>query len=340
MKKQTQKQPEIDRNERRRRQRSGEADAERMSWLARREERREERGTGKYTLTDCMKMGRLANILFIVFIIVSVLYYYTLGKKGKAFIPFEVFAFSIEATAFVLFAVCAVWLDRLVRARGIMKGLLIAYIAVEVGLMLLEFGVFPSIQYVGLSMPLIILHVLFSAGVSLSLLMLDPQNKRLQTIVIITTVIILAGMLTHAAGYRVYASILVNAFAYIFFFTAMLRNLALDELDIDCYGDQARVSEIPSTMFADTPTMIEMPDDGPMTPKKKLKRIIHKLTPTDEKIVLTDEHEKFEYEFGVEEVDDDEYDDVYDDEYDDEYDDDFDDADDDSAEDDEDGEDA
>ena len=49
--------------------------------------------------------------------------------------------------------------------------------------------------------------------------------------------------------------------------------VALEELDIDCYGDQAKVSEISSTMFADTPTMVELPDyDGPMTLKKKLKR--------------------------------------------------------------------
>ena len=271
MKKQAQKQPEIDRNERRRRQRSGEADIAKMSWSDRREYRREHGEAKKYTLMDCMKMGRMANILFIIFIIVSVLYYYTLGKEGKGFIPFEVFAFSIEGIAFMLFTICAVWLDRLVRARGIMKGLLIAYIAVEVGLMLLEFGVFPSIRYVGLSVPLIIAHVIFSAGVSLSLLMLDPQNKKLQTIVIVTTAVILAGMLTCAAGYRVYASILVNAIAYIIFFTAMVRELALEELDIDCYGDQAKVSEISSTMFADTPTMVELPDyDCPMTLKKKL----------------------------------------------------------------------
>ena len=48
-----------------------------------------------------------------------------------------------------------------------------------------------------------------------------PQNKRMQLIVGITTCIILAGMLLGIAGYRVYATILVNAFAYIFFFTAM-----------------------------------------------------------------------------------------------------------------------
>ena len=213
----------------------------------------------------------------------------------------------------MLFAVCAVWLDRLVRARGVMKTLLIVYISVEVGLMLVEFGVIPFLSPLGKNLGIILLHVIFSAGVSLSLLMLDPQNKRLQRIVILTTAIILAGMLTAAADYRIYASILVNALAYIVFFSAMVRQLALDEMDIDCYGDQARVSEISSTMFADTPTMVEIPGlEVPVTLKQKLRRAVIRMTPSDEKIVLTDDDEKFEYEFGAD-ADEEEYEDDYED---------------------------
>ena len=220
-------------------------------------------------------------------------------------------AFSIEAIAFVLFAVCAVWLDRLVRARGVMKVLLIVYITAEVVLMLNEFGLIPFMSPVGKNTFFIIAHVIFSAGVSLSLLMLDPQNRRLQTIVIISTAIILSGMLTAIAEYRVYASILVNAVGYIVFFSAMVRQLALEEMDIDCYGDQAKVSEISSTMFADTPTMVEIPGrEVPVTLEQKLRRLKAKLTPTDERIVLTDDDKKFEYEFGADadDDDDDEYD--------------------------------
>ena len=300
-------QERTERSERRRKARSGVVAPEELSWSDRREYKREHSGARSYTLTDCMKMGRLANILFIVFIVISLIYYAVFAKTGKFFIPFEVVAFSIEAIAFVLFAVCAVWLDRLVRARGVMKVLLIVYITVEVALMLLEFGLVPFLSPIGKSMAFIIAHVIFSAGVSLSLLMLDPQNKRLQTIVIITTGIILAGMLTAAADYRVYASILVNALAYIVFFSAMVRQLALEEMDIDCYGDTAEVSEISSTMFADTPTMVEIPGrEVPVTLEQKLRRLKAKLTPTDEKIVLTDDHEKFEYEFGADAADDDE----------------------------------
>ena len=305
------KQERTERTERRRKARSGVTAPEELSWRDRREYKREHSGARSYTLMDCMKMGRLANILFIAFIVISLIYYTVFSKTGAYFIPFEVIAFSIEAIAFVLFAVCAVWLDRLVRARGVMKVLLIVYITAEVVLMLNEFGLIPFMSPIGKNTFFIIAHVIFSAGVSLSLLMLDPQNRRLQTIVIITTAIILSGMLTAIAEYRVYASILVNAIGYIVFFSAMVRQLALEEMDIDCYGDQAKVSEISSTMFADTPTMVEIPGrEVPVTLEQKLRRLKAKLTPTDERIVLTDDDEKFEYEFGADadDDDDDEYD--------------------------------
>ena len=276
-----------------------------------REERLEKNAKRNYTLLDCMKFGKIANILFVLFIILCLIYYYSLASKGHFSVIFELVVYVVETGGFALFTVSVVWLDRLVRARGIMKTLLISYIVVEVILMLGEFELLPLIPYNGLSMPLIIVHVLFSGGVSLSLLMLEPQNKRVQWLVGITTVIILAGMLTAVAGYRVYASILINAFAYIIFFTAMERLLHLEEVEIDCYGDQAQVTSFDSTMFSETPTMVEIPRaEKPKSLKAKAKRLAQELS-SEEQIVLTDKDEKFEYEFGVEEVDEDDFDDEY-----------------------------
>ena len=274
------------------------------------EDIREEKGPRKYTLSDCMRFGRIANILFVVFIIVCLIYYYSLANKGNYSIPFEVVAYSIETVAFLLFSLSVIWLERLVRARKSMKFLMILYILVEIFLMLLEFRLLPFKSYNGLSVWLTITHVLFSAGVSFSLLMLDPQNKKLQWIVGITTCIILAGMLFAIAGYRVYASILVNAFAYIFFFTAMEHVLRLDEMNIDCYGDSARVQSFESTLFADTPTMVEKPVKEKKTFREKAKRLAEDIS-SEEQLILTDKDEKFEYEFGVEEDDDDEYEDDF-----------------------------
>ena len=273
------------------------------------EDIREEKGPRKYTLTDCMRFGIIANILFVVFIIVCLIYYYSLANKGNFSIPFEVVAYSIEVIAFLLFSTSVIWLERLVRARKFMKFLLIAYILVEILLMLLEFRLTPFAEYYnGLSLGLIIVHVLFSAGVSFSLLLLDPMNKKMQWIVGITTCLILCGMLTGIAGYRVYASVLINAFAYIFFFSALEYQLHIQEVEIDCYGDKAKVQSFESTLFADTPTMIEKPMTEKKTLREKAKRLAEDFA-SEEQIVLTDKDEKFEYEFGVEEDDDDEYED-------------------------------
>lgn len=269
------------------------------------EDIREERGPRKYTLTDCMRFGRIANILFVIFIIICLIYYYSIANKGNYSIPFEVIAYGVETAAFVMFSISIIWIDRLVRARKIMKLLLFSYVTVEIILMLLEFHLLPFKAYNGLSLGLIIAHTLFSAGVSFSLLLLDSQNKHLQWIVGITTCVILAGMLLGIAGFRVYAGILVNAFAYIFFFTAMENQLRVEEIEVDCYGSAAKVKSFGSTLFADTPNLIEKPVKEKKTLRETAKRFAEDLT-SEEKLVLTDEDEKFEYEFGVQDDDDDE----------------------------------
>ncbi len=273
------------------------------------EDIREERGPRKYTLMDCMRFGRIANILFVAFIIICLIYYYSIASKGNYSIPFEVIAYTVETAAFLLFSISVIWLDRLVRARKTMKYLLFSYIITEIVLMLLEFKLLPFEAYNGLSLGVIIAHVLYSAGVSFSLLMLDPPNKRLQWIVGITTCLILAGMLFGIAGYRVYASILINAFAYIFFFTAMEHQLRLEEIDIDCYGSSAKVQNFESTLFADTPTMVDKPVKEKKTLLQTAKRLADEMS-SEEQLILTDKDEAFEYEFGV---DDDDEDDTMDD---------------------------
>lgn len=251
-----------------------------------------------YTVMDCMKLGRMGNIMFVVFIVICLIYFYSFANRGNYIIPFEIIAYAVESIGFALFSVGVIWLDKLVRARGVMKVLLLVYIATEAVLMLLEFKfIFPNV-YHGLSLPLTIGHSIFSAGVALSLLSLDPSNRKMEAFVIITCTIMLAGMFLGLLGYRVYASILVNAFAYIFFFSAMQYQLHLDELDIDCYGDKATEAKFDSTMFADSPLLVEKPKKEPETLRKKLEHMRDTLI-SDEHIILTDTDEKFDYEFGV-----------------------------------------
>lgn len=264
-----------------------------------------------YTLEDCFRLGLIGNILFVVFIVICLIYYYSLSSKGNYVIPFEIVAYIVEMGGFAFFSLSVIWLDRLVRARGLMKVLLIVYILVEVLLMLLEFQLLPFIPYNGLSLPLVVIHAVFSAGVGITLLMLDPKNTKLQWIVGFTCALMLAGMLFGIAGYGVYVSILVNAFAYIFFFAVMRRQVQLEEMDIDCYGDRAQQTEFSSTFFDDTPTMVEIPqpERKPSLAQRAKRRAEDVLLGNEEHGVLTDKDEKFEYEFGVIDEDDDEDDD-------------------------------
>ena len=272
-----------------------------------------------YTLVDCMKLGLIANILFVAFIIICLIYYYSLAKFGKYVIPFEIVAYGTDAMGFALFTLGVVWMDKLMRARTLLKVLMPLYITMEVVLMLLEFNLLPFIPYNGLALSSLIIHALLSAGISLTMLQLNPQSRRVQVIVAVTTMIILAGMLPGIAGYRVYASVLINAFAYIFFFAAMRRQLVNEEVEIDCHGDRAKVTSFSTTMFSDEPLLQEPPEKKRRTVAQLAKDAAARLT-AEERPVLTDSSEHFEYEFGADDDDDDEYDD---DEYDDEeYDDD------------------
>ena len=273
-----------------------------------RQEPPREQAEWKYTLKDCMKLGLVANLLFVAFIIICLIYYYIFARKGNYVIPFETIAYTTEALGFALFILAVVRTDKLVRARGLMNVLLPVYIAVEVILMLLEFDLFipvcPFTYYNGLSQWLIIAHVMFSAGISLSLLQMEPGNKRLQVIVGITCGVILAGILTAASGARVYTSILINAFAYIFFFAAMHQLLRLEEVQVDCHGDRAEESSFSTTMFTDSPLLTLPPEKRRRTFGQIAKDAARQLS-AEEQSVLTDENEQFQYEFGVDDADDD-----------------------------------
>ena len=78
-----------------------------------------------YTLEDCMKLGRIGNILFVAFIIVCLIYYYSLARNGNYVIPFEIIAYAIETGGFAMFSLSVIWMDRLVRARMLMKILML-----------------------------------------------------------------------------------------------------------------------------------------------------------------------------------------------------------------------
>ena len=185
------------------------------------------------------------------FIIICLIYYYTFSPSGTFRLGFDIAAYIVEFAGFGLMALAIAGICCIVRQRGLMKTLLSVYVCVEVFLMLLDFDFIHLDVYNGRSNLLIILHAIFSALVGLSFLSLDPKRTRLEMLVGIAVSMILAGMFSAVMNLRVYGSILMNAFAYIFFFASLRYYYNREEIEIDCYGDRAKVQEYKSTFFKD-----------------------------------------------------------------------------------------
>ncbi|HHX57583.1 MAG TPA: hypothetical protein GX710_06150 [Clostridiales bacterium] len=203
-----------------------------------------------FNFKNCIIMGIYSNIMFILFIIICLFYYDLYGDSGIASTPFEITAFTIEALGFILMAISILGIILLVRQRMAMKVLMATYLVIEVVIMLMDFK-FLSLGdwYDGYSSVLIISHAVFSAIVCLSYLSLNHKKLPFQIVVGVAACIMLAGMFCIVYNIRIYASVLTNSFAYLFLYVAMLIQLNLEVLEVDCYGDKANVVEYKSSFF-------------------------------------------------------------------------------------------
>ena len=82
-----------------------------------------------------------------------------------------------------------------------------------------------------------------------SFIQLDPNRSKLEVVVIVCTGIMLGGMFGNIMGIRVYFSIISNAVGFTLLFAAIRYLLKREEIEIDCHGDNARVSEYNSSTF-------------------------------------------------------------------------------------------
>ena len=70
-----------------------------------------------------------------------------------------------------------------------------------------------------------------------------------EVVIIVCIGLIMGGMFGNLMGIRIYFSILVNAIAYSLMFGAIIYMLKKEIIEIDCYGDSARVAEYKSVFF-------------------------------------------------------------------------------------------
>ena len=200
-------------------------------------------------LPKCFTFGLIGNIFFIIFSLVCLYYYDFFGSKGIIIYTIEAIAYANEALGFIFMILTVILLSRTVRQRHLMKISFSAYIIMELLLMIMELNSYRISFYAPYSIGLAIAHSVISAVVCFTFLSLDPKRTALEIVIVITAGIILFGMFGMVFHLRIYFSILMNAFAYIFMFSALKYLLSQQKIEIDCYGDKARVNQYKSTFF-------------------------------------------------------------------------------------------
>ncbi len=200
-------------------------------------------------LKKCFQLGQYANLLFLLFAVVCVVYYWLITRHGVELIVLEIAAYTIETSGFICMLLSLMNFWKIVRHRYLMKAMMLVYLIVEVVIMIMDFNADHFPFYESNSMWLNICHSIFSAATCFSYLALQPKNTALEISIIITVTIILSGMFGVIFGWSVYISIFANSVAYVVLFSLLRFLHSQERLEVDCHGDRARVQTFKSTFF-------------------------------------------------------------------------------------------
>lgn len=196
----------------------------------------------KQRFIRAMKLGVVANIFFIVFIVICFAYYFTLNHVN---IIIEIFAYAVELTGFVLISFSTIDLIKSIKQSLFLKIAMPLYCIIEIVVMLLEVGFIKLPFWDSMSSVAIITHVVLSIFTVLAFLPLDINNKHLEITVVIISIIMLMGSL----GYRVYISVLINTVAFIALYGILLFQLNHEQISIQFNGMTVEPKRYKSTFF-------------------------------------------------------------------------------------------
>lgn len=189
------------------------------------------------------------NVLFVLFGFICYIFNITYDAESVASRVLEASAYTVEFAGFALLIVGVVLIIRTTRMRVLMKTALSVYTVTEAVMMILELNSYRISWYFPDSFLLAIVHSIFSAAVCFSLLSFDPYKNKFEAVTIICIGVILGGMFGNMLGIRIYFSIIVNAVAFSVMFGFIKWYVKTEEIEIDCYGDRARVAEYKSDFF-------------------------------------------------------------------------------------------
>lgn len=195
--------------------------------------------------------GLIGNILFVVFGIVCLIFYSTYSSESIISKLLEATAYAVEFMGFGLLVYSDYLLCVSLRLRRLLKISYTIYIVLEALIMVLELN---SVRFDSFYRPystaLAIVHAVVSGAACFSFLQLDPDNPKFEGAVVASIALIFCGMLGAILGIRVYFSVIINALGFSLFFGMVNFLRSREEIEIDCYGDKARVAEYnSSTIF-------------------------------------------------------------------------------------------
>lgn len=203
-------------------------------------------------LTKGIFFGLIGNLLFVAFGLICLFYYYTYSNESLFSKIIEILAYCTEFMGFGLL-LYADWLFiKSIRLRRLLKISFSSYIFFEAVMMILELNAYKIEAYEPYSLALAIAHAVISGMVCFSFLQLDPDNVKWEVAIGACFTLIIAGMLGNILGVRVYFSIITSAVGFSVLFAALKFFRDREQIEIDCRGDRANVSEFSSsTLFAE-----------------------------------------------------------------------------------------
>lgn len=194
-------------------------------------------------------LGFMANVSFIIFIIVTLAYYTAFTYTAKSFLLFDAIAYFFEMIGFIFLSGSTLGLIGIMRDRKPMKIALAVYFFMELILVILDLNIIESDFFDATNKVVIIIHCILSIGTGCTFLSLEYQNKYLERLVLICSVIMAMGIFCVIYDSRVYVSILINCIAYLIMYYAIMKMLDLEYIEIDCHGDTVSVLEVDKSTF-------------------------------------------------------------------------------------------
>ena len=202
-------------------------------------------------LKRCFQFGQYANILFLVFTFVCLLYYWLIKRYQNEVVLLEIAAYAIEVGGFGMMLLSLLHFWKIVRHRYIMKAAMLIYLSTEVVIMIMDFNAVRIPFYLSNSMALNIGHSIFSAVICFTYLSLEPKNTALEVAIVLAVTIILMGMFGTIFKMNVYISLFANSIAYVVLFSILRFLHSQERIMVDCHGDRAREQKFKSTFFDD-----------------------------------------------------------------------------------------